>query len=129
AAMRGNVMYTDPPEHTRLRSFAAKAFSPRVVAQFESWIRGLSTQIIDDIVRDERIDMIPRVAAELPGQVICSIMGVPDKDRHNLIGWATAVFGRMDPDIGIEKAMAAVGVVREYSKELRAIKESEPGVD
>src|SRR5437879_13901721 len=30
AVMRGNVMYTDPPEHTRLRSFAAKAFSPRV---------------------------------------------------------------------------------------------------
>ncbi len=129
ATMRGNVMYTDPPEHTRLRSFAAKAFSPRVVAQFDGWIRELSVKIIDDIVQAGQIDMIPSVAAELPGQVICSIMGVPDKDRHNLIGWATDVFGRMDPDIGIERAMAGVGIVREYTRELRAIKEREPGID
>ncbi len=128
-AMRDNIMYNDPPRHTRLRSFAVKAFSPPVVARFEDWIRGLSVQIIDNVLKQHRIDMIPAIAAELPGQVICSIMGVPDKDRHNLIGWATDVFGRLDPEIGIEKAMAGVHTVKRYARELRAIKEREPGVD
>jgi cholest-4-en-3-one 26-monooxygenase len=129
AAMRDNIMFNDPPRHTRLRSFAAAAFSPRVVARFETWIRGLCVEIIDNLLRNERIDMIPMVAAELPGQVIASIMGVPDKDRHNLIDWATAVFGRLDPEIGLEKAMAGVATVREYARELRALKQREPGVD
>jgi cholest-4-en-3-one 26-monooxygenase len=129
AAMRDNIMYNDPPRHTRLRSFAVKAFSPPVVARFQDWIRELSVEIVDNVLKQGRVDMIPAIAAELPGQVICSIMGVPDRDRHNLISWATAVFGRLDPDIGIEKATAAVHTVKQYARELRAMKEREPGVD
>ncbi len=128
-AMRDNIIYNDPPRHTRLRSFAAKAFSPAVVARFEGWIRELCDQIIDNVLKHDRFDMIPMIAAELPGQVICSIMGVPDRDRHNLIGWATDIFGRMDPDIGVAKALAGVATVKQYARELRVLKEREPGVD
>lgn len=129
AAMRDNIMFNDPPHHTRLRSFAAKAFSPPVVARFEGWIRELCVKIVDDLRGRDQVDIIPAVAAELPGQVICSIMGVPDKDRHNLIEWATNIFGRLDPDIGVEKATAAVHTATAYARELRALKEREPGVD
>lgn len=128
-AMRDNIMFNDPPRHTRLRSFAAKAFSPPVVARFDEWIRGLVVKILDSVVRHERIDMVPMIAAELPGQVIASIMGVPDSDRHNLISWATDIFGRLDPNIGFEKATAAVMTVKDFARSLRALKECNPGID
>jgi cholest-4-en-3-one 26-monooxygenase len=129
AMMRDNIMFNDPPRHTRLRSFAAKAFSPPVVARFDEWIRSLVIEILDTVSRRERIDMVPMIAAELPGQVICSIMGVPDADRHNLIGWATDIFGRLDPEIGMEKSTAATMTVKDYASTLRALKERDPGVD
>ncbi|SCW69853.1 cholest-4-en-3-one 26-monooxygenase [Sphingobium faniae] len=128
-AQRDNIMFNDPPRHTRLRSFAAKAFSPPVVAKFDEWIRGLVHEILDKVEKHDRIDMVPMIAAELPGQVICSIMGVPHEHRHKLIGWATDIFGRLDPGIGVERAVAAVHTVKDFSRELRQIKEREPGVD
>jgi cholest-4-en-3-one 26-monooxygenase len=129
ASMRDSIMFVDPPEHTRLRSFGSKAFSPSIVARFEQWIREIVVSILDTVSQQGTIDMVPQIAAELPGQVIASIMGVPDADRRHLIGWACAIFGRVDPEIGLERAMAAVGTVREYAKELCAMKRSNPAVD
>lgn len=129
AGMRDSIMYNDPPRHTRLRSFGAKAFSPPVVARFDGWIREICVSIVDSIAQQDTIDMVPQIAAELPGQVIASIMGVADEDRRNLIGWASQIFGRLDPEIGLEEAMKAVGTVRAYAGDLIAEKRRNPGVD
>lgn len=129
ASMGDSIMYNDPPRHTRLRSFGAKAFSPSVVSRFEGWIREICVAIVDNISRQETIDMVPAIAAELPGQVIASIMGVPDEDRRNLIGWATQIFGRLDPEVGLEAAMEGVATVRAYVIDLIAEKRRNPGVD
>lgn len=129
ASMRDSIMFVDPPQHTRLRSFAAKAFSPSVVGKFEGWIREIVISILDTIAEQDLIDMVPQIAAELPGQVIASIMGVADEDRKKLIGWACEIFGRVDPDIGLERAMAAVGTVRAFAIQLYATKRTNPAVD
>jgi cholest-4-en-3-one 26-monooxygenase len=129
AAMSNNIMFNDPPRHTRLRSFGAKAFSPSVVTRFDGWIREICVSIVDNVAREDTIDMVPMIAAELPGQVIASIMGVPDADRRNLIGWASQIFGRLDPEVGLEAAMQAVSTVRDYATELCAEKRRKPAVD
>jgi cholest-4-en-3-one 26-monooxygenase len=129
ATMTDNILFNDPPNHTRLRSFGAKAFSPSVVGKFDQWIREIVVSILDKIESAGSIDMVPEIAAELPGQVIASIMGVPDADRRHLIGWANAIFGRLDPEVGLQAAMEAVGAVRAYSIDLCAEKRQKPGVD
>jgi len=124
-----NMVWLDPPRHNRLRSFAAKAFSPRVVAQFEDWIRQLSTEILDNIQDRESIEAVSMVASELPGQIICNIMGVPDDMRSTVVQWTNNFFGRLDPEIGYEASAQAFENLRDYIFELRAIKEREPGND
>src|SRR5262249_61189062 len=64
---RHNVMFNDPPEHTRLRLFAAKAFSAPVVARFEEWIRVLCREIVEEVRSqpEGRVDAIPPIAAAL----------------------------------------------------------------
>lgn len=124
-----NIMFNDPPVHTRLRTFAAKAFSAPVVAKFEVWIRELCVEIVEDVLRQDRIDIIPAIASALPGQVIARVMGVPDHERSLIIKWANDIFGRLDPAIGMERSIAAVRECEEYAFVLRDRKLKEPGVD
>ncbi len=126
---RDNIMFNDPPAHTRLRTFAAKAFSAPVVAKFEGWIRELCVQIVDDVLQQDRVDIIPAIASELPGQVIAKVMGVPDHERPLIIKWANDIFGRLDPSIGMERSIAAVKECEAYAFELRERKLKEPGTD
>ena len=129
ATMQDNILFSDPPRHTRLRAFGAKAFSPSVVARFDGWIREIVVAILERVTTCDTIDAVPEIAAELPGQVIASIMGVPETDRGALVGWATAIFGRLDPEVGLDAAMRAVGTVRDYAASLCADKRRRPAVD
>ncbi|MCS3835697.1 cholest-4-en-3-one 26-monooxygenase [Pseudomonas sp. JAI111] len=131
AGTRGedNLMFTDGPRHARLRSFLAGSFSPRVVAQFDHWIREICVAIVSKVKTVGSFDAIAEIAAELPAQVIASILGVPNEDRHNIVTWATALFGRMDPEIGIQGYMAARTQVEAYALELRELKRKQPGAD
>ncbi|MBV7495044.1 cytochrome P450 [Pseudomonas sp. PDM24] len=124
-----NIMFNDPPTHTRLRMFAAKAFSAPVVARFDGWIRELCVEIVDKVLQQDRLDIIPAIASELPGQVIAKVMGVPDHERPLIIKWANDIFGRLDPLVGIERSINAVKECEAYAFELRERKLKEPGTD
>jgi len=128
---RCSVMFNDPPTHTRLRSFAAKAFSAPVVARFEEWIREICQEIVQEVLVQGKapFDAIPLIAAALPGRVIAKVIGVPDGMRHQIVDWATTIFGHLDPEIGPQKAHAAVKATEAYALELREHKRQNPGID
>lgn len=126
--MVDNLMWNDPPVHTRIRGLAARGFSVRVVARFEEWVRDRVTDILDNLPVDEPFDAVQLIAAELPAQVIASVMGAPISDRHRIVGWANDIFAREEPG-GYERSMAALGHVFAYSRELREIKRREPTAD
>jgi cholest-4-en-3-one 26-monooxygenase len=115
--------------HSRLRGLVQGALTPRVVAQFDHWIREICVRIVGEVRVAGRFDAIPAIAAELPAQVISSILGIPEEDRGKLLRWAVELFGRVDPDIGFERAIAARNAVEDYASRLREMKLSSPGVD
>ena len=125
------VMAVDPPEHDRLRHFFKLAFGPKVVRNFETWIRELSLEIIAK-VRGEQgsFDFIHSVAAELPASVIAVILGMPAEDRHLMVEWANDVFAVTDgtPE-GMQRSIAAQKNLSAYAMELREKKRSAPGDD
>ena len=43
----GQMIFVDPPEHTRLRALASRAFTPRRVSQLEQGIRDLCAELLD----------------------------------------------------------------------------------
>ncbi|ONH22898.1 hypothetical protein BL253_34430 [Pseudofrankia asymbiotica] len=126
--MRDNVMFNDPPRHTRIRALASRGFSPRVVARFEDWVRERVRLILDSLPADEAFDAVPLIAAELPAQVIASVMGAPEEDRHRIVRWASDIFAREQPG-GFERAQAALGQVFAYADELREVKRRNPAAD
>jgi len=123
------MLFHSGARHARLRGMVQGALTPRVVAQFDHWIREICVRIVGDIQERGRFDAIPLIAAELPAQVISSVLGIPDEDRGNLLKWAVAIFGRVDPEIGFEGFFQARGQVLAYALELRELKRANPAAD
>ena len=59
-----------PPDHTRLRRFINKAFTPRRVQQMEPYIRTTAVRMIDAFARDGRADLVAQLAYDLPALAI-----------------------------------------------------------
>jgi cholest-4-en-3-one 26-monooxygenase len=117
--MVDNVSYTDPPRHTHLRSHVGTAFAPRVVRRFEDWITERVRIILDGLEGRGECDLVPLVAVELPAQVICSVMGVPEDRRPQVIEWIDKVFARLRADGGQEVSLKATEALLNFAMELR----------
>ena len=81
------MLMSDPPKHTRLRSLANKAFNPRVVENMRAHIQAIADQLIDDVEKAGRMDVINDLAYPLPVMVICEMLGVASKDRDQFKKW------------------------------------------
>ena len=74
-------LFLDPPDHTRLRKLAGKAFAPKVVKALEPDIITLVTTLLDDVEQQGSFDVIADLAHPLPVAVICRLLGVPIDDE------------------------------------------------
>ena len=95
AALARQMLFLDPPDHTRLRSLFAKAFTPHRVESLRPQILEMTTDLLDAAAAaGGRIDFIHDFAVPLPVTVIAQMLGVPVADRDRLRAWSVA-FGRL----------------------------------
>jgi cytochrome P450 len=123
-----NMMLQDDPSHRRVRDMAGRSFSPRVVAQFDGWVRRITRDCLDRAFDSHRFDFVKDVASVIPAEVIAELMGVPSEDRHLVVDWSKGLFERDAPD-GRERAGKAVVSLLRYAMALREQKRARPGVD
>jgi pimeloyl-[acyl-carrier protein] synthase len=88
AVMVKQMLFMDPPAHTRLRSLAAAAFTPRRVEVLRSHIQDIADRLIDAIVDAGQMDVIADFAAPLPAIVTAEMLGVPARDHAQLKSWS-----------------------------------------
>lgn len=62
------------------------------------------------------MQLVEEAAAELPLQVICEMIGVPDRDRHLIFDWSNRLIGQQDPDFqsSEEAGQAAAAEIYAY---------------
>jgi cytochrome P450 len=120
----------DPPRHAELRGLVNRAFQPRTIACLEAELHERTRAILLG-VGGERCDFLRDVAAELPLQVIASLLGIPQADRHQIFEWTTAFVDYADRDLGESSARlaAAAAGIGAYGRELIARKRARPGDD
>jgi cytochrome P450 len=117
---------TDDPKHRRMRSLVNAGFTPRAIEALGADIRGRLADLLDRCPVGEPFEFVSAVASELPLQVICSILGIPQDDRRLLCDWM---------DRGIETASGSIiapeysARLREYGIQLIAAKRREPADD
>ncbi|ROT28236.1 cytochrome P450 [Micromonospora sp. HM5-17] len=86
------LLSMDPPEHTRLRRLAAKAFTARRVELLRARTQQIADELVDGMIEaGPPADLVERFATPLPIQVICELLGVPFADRHHFHTWSEAI--------------------------------------
>jgi pimeloyl-[acyl-carrier protein] synthase len=83
------MLFLDPPAHGRVRSLAARAFTPRRVEQLRAHIHGIAERLIDAVAPKRELDVIADFAKPLPGIVAAELMGIPTEDHEQLQAWTT----------------------------------------
>ncbi len=93
------MLMMDPPQHVKFRRVVQRSFTPRVVRQQEPHIRQLAKRIVDLVAPRGECEFVEDVAAELPLQVICEMMGVPFEDRQEIFQLSNQMIGADDPEL------------------------------
>ena len=85
---KSGLLGRQPPDHTRLRSFINKAFTPRRAAVLEPQIREITVHMIHGMAPSGRGDWVADLAYDLPALVIFLLLGIPEADVPNVKAWA-----------------------------------------
>src|SRR5262249_39481306 len=99
---KSNMLFRDPPVHTRLRGLVNQAFTPRTVELLRPQIAEIAEQLLDQ-ARGPRIDLIRDFAFPLPIIVIAQLLGVPPDDRDRIKAWSTDMTLALSPGATVEE--------------------------
>jgi methyl-branched lipid omega-hydroxylase len=94
----GSMINMDDPRHARLRRIVSRAFTPRMISQFEDDVRRAATEVVDGLLAAGPGDFVSRVAARLPLKFICDMMGIPDEHYEMVLANSNMILAGFDPE-------------------------------
>jgi cytochrome P450 len=93
----GNMLVSDPPDHTRLRRLVAGAFSAGRTKRLAPRVQEITDGLVDALAPRGEVDLVEAFTAPLPVAVISELLGVPERDRADFRTWSSLVLGRPSP--------------------------------
>lgn len=97
----GSMINMDDPRHFRLRSLVSKGFTPSAIASVNEAVYRRAEAIVDRVLEkypEGECDFVEEIAAPLPLEIICDMMGVPLSDVEQIFRWTNVILGVGDPD-------------------------------
>jgi cytochrome P450 len=82
------MLFLDPPNHTRLRALASAAFTVRRVERLRSHIQEIMDGLLDAVLSKGSMDLIADFASPAPAIVTAELLGVPVADHEQLKEWS-----------------------------------------
>ena len=122
----------DDPRHTQIRRLVSSGLTPRMIGLVEDDLRTRTGRLLDAVVPGEPFDFVVDIAAELPMQMICILLGVPESERHWLFEAIEPQFdfgGSRKASLSQLSAEEAGSRMYTYGQELIASKRAEPTDD
>lgn len=71
------LVFRDPPDHTRIRTLIARAFTPKALAEIRPNVESIVTHLLDRLEGRSEIDLVADFANPLPAYVIMDMLGIP----------------------------------------------------
>jgi len=130
----GSMIAMDDPRHFRLRNIVAKGFTPKQITQVEGYVRTKATAIVDRLLEhfpEGECDFVEQIAAPLPLQIICEMMGIPPDDEAQIFQWTNVILGVGDPEYvgSFEQLLGVLMQMFAYAQKLGEERRSDPGDD
>ena len=100
-----NIVTSDPPYHTRIRSLMDKAFTAHRVASMAGYINEIASNLIDGFIDDGKVEFIEQFAIPLPVYVIADQLGISRSDLRAFKRWSDATVEPLGRQLSKERAM------------------------
>lgn len=109
----------DRPDHTRLRTLIAPAFSTHRVKQLAPRIAQIAHGLLDRIAPGGRVDLVESYSYPLPLTVVCEILGIPPQWHDSIRQWTVTLTFALPHETGrvADAAADMVGLVRQVIEE------------
>ncbi|OBA84978.1 cytochrome, partial [Mycobacteriaceae bacterium 1482268.1] len=122
----------DDPRHSQIRRLVSSGLTPRMIRRVEDDLRLRARRLLDEVTPGSAFDFLVEVAAELPMQMICILLGVPESERHWLFEAIEPQFdfgGSRKASVGQMTAEEAGTRMYTYGQSLIAAKRASPTDD
>jgi len=128
--MAKQMLFRDPPYHTRLRTLCAAAFTPARVAVLKGHIQEIADSLIHRFIGRGQADIVAELAEPMPAIVTAEMLGVPVRDYQKLKQWSidfAEILGNFlhDPE-RVARVAASVREMTEYFREAIRRQETDP---
>ncbi len=94
----GGMINMDDPRHAKQRKIVSAAFTPGRLKKVEDQVAEVAAKVVDDIAAKGSCDFVTEVAARLPLQIICEMMGVPEDRWEFVFERSNVILGAGDPE-------------------------------
>ena len=132
-AIAGQVLnMMDDPRHSQIRRLVSSGLTPRMIRLVADDLRVRARRLLDAVVPGEPFDFLVDIATELPMQMICILLGVPESERHWLFEAIEPQFdfgGSRKASLAQMSAEEAGSRMYAYGQELIASKRVHPTDD
>ena len=98
AQLRLTILNMDPPKHHRYRRLVSRGFTPRMVSRLVETIDKRAERIVDEVVDRGGCEFVEDVAAKLPLEMICEMIGLPEADWPRMFELSNKLVGFDDPE-------------------------------
>ena len=127
--LRNHMLNSDPPDHSRLRSLAQKAFTPQMILQLEGRIQHIAISLLSKVEHNQSINLVSDYAFPLPIMVISEMLGIPLEDQHKFRVWSQAIIDTPHTLEDMQKNNQKLGEFAEYIQHLSHKKRTNPADD
>jgi cytochrome P450 PksS len=123
-------LFTDPPDHMRLRALVSKAFTPRAVERLRDRIQSVCDELLDSAAPEGRLELVQGFALRLPLTIIADMLGIPAAERRRFNAWTKRVLEGTGLTLaGLALGMPALWQSERYLRELIARRRVDPQED
>lgn len=101
AAIIGNMIGMDPPDHQVYRKMVAPSFTPKAIRNLEADMRIKVKELLDNVEGKGEFNFVTEISEQLPLWVLCEMMGIPETDRpkiRDLVNNLTDASIQQDPN-------------------------------
>jgi cytochrome P450 len=127
-----SMLHADPPQHSRLRKLANKAFTARRTEGLRPRIEAIVDDLLDvAVAAGPAMDLITALAYPLPITVICELFGVPPSDHDLVRAWCRQLVNQTEAVLipTFERIEQAADEFEEYLRHLIEKRRAEPAND
>jgi len=110
-----SMLFSDPPDHTRLRALVNKAFSPQAIEALRPRIQAIAAELLDQIQDPTAFDVLETIAYPLPVIVMAELLGVPTRDRAQFKLWSDQRSRLLEPTVTASEVQVGIQAAREFN--------------